>query len=231
MATMHRVGGFLLERPNLSALMAGAFGRLPQSLQSLVLGAGSMQYVPPRSLLRTQGDADMWLGVVSGALRLSTSLADGRALTLEIVGPGEFFGGIAPGQELRSVSGSTLLVLGAEAFRRLMQTEAGFGQFVAQRLSSRLAAAHHAAAQLAGASLESRVIGRLHDLAQTFGVPMGEEVRIDLPLVQQDVADMVGASRQRVNLVVGQLVRRGLLRVDRRTRRMVLCRMDALAAA
>ncbi|MDY0746409.1 Crp/Fnr family transcriptional regulator [Paucibacter sp. R3-3] len=221
-----------LDRLNLDALRAGAFGRLPYPLQQLLLDAARPRQVPARTRLFEQGvAADAWYGVVAGAVCLSMPLVDGRTMTLEVAGPGDFFGepGRAPGQrspqqhDAQTIGPTTLLVLDGEDFRRLMQAEPAFGAFVTQMLAARLHAAHRAATQLVEASLETRVARKLHDLGHRFGVRVDDEIRINLPIIQRDVAEMVGASRQRVNVAVQALIRRGVLRLEARTRSIFLC--------
>ncbi|WP_161974655.1 Crp/Fnr family transcriptional regulator [Piscinibacter terrae] len=221
-----RAGNFLLERSNLGALMAGAFGRLPQSLRSQVLEAATMQYVPARSPVFGRDEpAPVCVGVVSGAVRLGSALVDGRNMTLDVLGPGDFFADLACARathDLETIADSRLVVLKAEALRRLMQREPDFTLFVAQTLSSHLQVAYQAAAHLLEASLEERTLIKLLDLSAKFGVRRDDEVCIDLPIVQQDIADMVGCSRQRLNVAVRELVLSGTVRLSQRPRRIFL---------
>jgi CRP-like cAMP-binding protein len=61
------------------------------------------------------------------------------------------------------------------------------------------------------------VAGRLRELAARHGVPGPAGVRIRVPLTQDELARMVGASREAVNRTVGALASRGLLRTEGRT--------------
>jgi len=68
---------------------------------------------------------------------------------------------------------------------------------------------------LAYESVEERLAHVLLSLRRRHGVREGSNVRIDLPLSQQDLADMIGASRQAVNLKLQKLAKKGLIRVKR----------------
>jgi CRP/FNR family transcriptional regulator len=70
-------------------------------------------------------------------------------------------------------------------------------------------------ADLAYEGTEERVTHVLLSLGEKHGVREGNALRIDIPFSQQDLADMVGASRQRVNLELNRLVKQGLIRVER----------------
>jgi hypothetical protein len=49
----------------------------------------------------------------------------------------------------------------------------------------------------------SRVAGRLLDLADRFGTVLGDQIRVDHDLTRQELADLVGASREAINKALG----------------------------
>jgi CRP-like cAMP-binding protein len=78
--------------------------------------------------------------------------------------------------------------------------------------------------------LSARLARNILVLARSYGVPQGEEIRIGLQLAQEDLAQLVGASRQRVNQELKELEREGALRVEP-TRLVVLSREKLIHAA
>jgi CRP-like cAMP-binding protein len=70
-------------------------------------------------------------------------------------------------------------------------------------------------ADLAYESIEERLAHVLLSLGQRHGIREEENLRIDLPLSQRDLADMIGASRQAVNLELQKLTEKGLVHVER----------------
>ena len=72
--------------------------------------------------------------------------------------------------------------------------------------------------------------GQLLLLAKSYGIAQGEEIRIGLALAQEDLAQLLGASRQRVNQELKGFEREGAVRVEP-TRLVVLSREKLMAAA
>jgi CRP-like cAMP-binding protein len=70
-------------------------------------------------------------------------------------------------------------------------------------------------ADLAYENVEERLAHILLSLGQRYGVHEQDGLRIDLPLSQQDLAEMVGASRQMVNRELRKLAEKGLIHVER----------------
>ena len=78
--------------------------------------------------------------------------------------------------------------------------------------------------------LRSRLARQLLLLGKSYGVPEGDQLRIGLALAQEDLAQLLGASRQRVNQELKRLEREGVLRVEP-TRLVILERERLLATA
>ena len=78
--------------------------------------------------------------------------------------------------------------------------------------------------------LASRLAKQILLLARSYGVSQGEEVRIGLQLAQEDLAQLLGASRQRVNQELKGFEREGAVRVEP-TRLVVLSKEKLLAIA
>ena len=78
--------------------------------------------------------------------------------------------------------------------------------------------------------LSSRLAKQILLLARSYGVPQGDEIRIRLQLAQEDLAQLLGASRQRVNQELKLLEREGALRIEP-TRLVVLSKDKLLAIA
>jgi len=83
---------------------------------------------------------------------------------------------------------------------------------------------------LATRPLQARLARQLLLLAKSYGIPEGEEIRIGLALAQEDLAQLLGASRQRVNQELKGFEREGVLRVEP-ARLVVLSRAKLLAIA
>jgi CRP-like cAMP-binding protein len=121
---------------------------------------------------------------------------------------------------------SSLLVLSRDAFREHLRRSAGTALAVMAELSRRLREADGVIGNLALLDVYGRLARKLRQLAASDGeqTPEGVVVR-DLP-TQQELAGLIGTSRETVSRAFAELARRGLVRLS--GRRLVL-RRDFLA--
>ena len=153
-----------------------------------------------------------------GYTKLAFSTRDGRRLLVRFCYPGDLLDGIALHEHpFSAVSIGTSTVSFIDKARAMeltkryptLETEMEYrlardGQLLLQRM-----------ADLAYESVEERLAHVLLSLGQRHGVHEGKALRIDHPLSQQDLADMVGASQQRVNHELRKLADQGLIREER----------------
>lgn len=207
------------------ALLANPwFASLAPELQCAMLHASAVWHVPARHDLCSQGAVpDVWFGLAAGAVYLSCVSPGGQETTLDLLEPGQWFGDMAllDAQPLaysaRTWAASTLLVMRRSSLRQLLGQHASFGTALArlnaqrnQRLLDRLG-------EQAEPLLHLRARRMLRLLAHRFGVNVPGGVRIALPLTQAQLAQLMDASRQRVNEILGVLEREAAVRVERRS--------------
>jgi CRP-like cAMP-binding protein len=125
----------------------------------------------------------------------------------------------AAGERLEALTPSLIQIVSADAMRILLGlpsvAEAVAGAF-AEALGDRQATIRNCAY----VRHSERVFEKLLQLARTYGRAVPGGVRIDFPLTQQLLADMVGSARETVSLALSELAREGLL--GRQQRRYVL---------
>lgn len=158
-----------------------------------------------------------WFGVVDGLLKMSGENADGHAMTFTGLPPGGWFGeGTALKREAYRYNVQTLrksLVAGlpVNTFHRLLDHSIGFNRFVMNQLNERL-----------GQFIAAREIDRMNNpdlrvarsLAALFNPVLYPGVGQMLRITQQELAYLVGLSRQRVNEALSTLDAQGLIRVE-----------------
>jgi len=158
-----------------------------------------------------------WFGVVDGLLKMSGENADGHAMTFTGLPPGGWFGeGTALKRESYRYNVQTLrksLVAGlpVDTFHRLLDHSIGFNRFVMNQLNERL-----------GQFIAAREIDRMNNpdlrvgrsLAALFNPVLYPGVGQVLRITQQELAYLVGLSRQRVNEALSRLDAQGLIRVE-----------------
>jgi CRP-like cAMP-binding protein len=163
--------------------------------------------------------------VVKGrfAIRVMTPLGD--QATIAVRGPGDSFGEMALlGSAQRNATvesleeSETFAVYEAE-FSRLRREHPGINEALlsfltneVRMLNDRLLEAHYV-------PVEQRVLRRLHELGSLYG--HGQADGVEIPLTQEELAGLAGASRATVNAVLRDAERRGLIELRRGRTRIV----------
>lgn len=151
--------------------------------------------------------------VLSGTLRVEVSDDEGREVILCILGPGEMFGemGVLDDYErsasVVAVESSSLVVIGKAEFKRCLATNPDVALFIMRDLSRRLRLADRKIESLALLDVYGRVARLLIDMADTVD---GMKI-VTRKVTKQDIAKMVGASREMVSRVMRDLQLQGLI--------------------
>ncbi len=168
-------------------------------------------------------DGDQLYIVTDGKVKLGRTSADGRENLLAILGPGQMFGELSlfdPGPRSATVTAVTEAHFVSLSHDDLLQWLEGRPQ-VARGLLSQLAArlrkANDVVADLVFSDVPGRVAKALLDLADRFGRTTGEGVHVHHDLTQEELAQLVGASRETVNKALADFASRGWLRLEPRS--------------
>lgn len=158
-----------------------------------------------------------WFGLIDGLLKMSNDNSSGAQVTFTGVPPGAWFGeGTLLKREsyrynIEALRRSTVAGLPVETFHLLLGRSIGFNRFVLNQLNERL-----------GQFIAAREIDRLTDpdsrvarsLAALFHPVLYPGVGEVLRITQQELAFLVGLSRQRVNEALRTLQEQGLIRIE-----------------
>lgn len=158
-----------------------------------------------------------WFGVIEGLLKMSSETAQGQAMTFAGLPSGGWFGeGTALKREpyrynVQALRASVVAGIPVDSFHWLLDHSIGFNRFVMNQLNERL-----------GQFIAAREIDRLADpdvrvarnLAALFHPVLYPGVGQVLRITQQELAYLVGLSRQRVNEALATLQRAGLVRTE-----------------
>jgi CRP/FNR family transcriptional regulator, cyclic AMP receptor protein len=172
--------------------------------------------------------------VIAGAVRLSSVTASGREIVVGLLCRGDLFGesallGDPSLVRAQAVGPTTLLALPIPSLRSTLERTPATAEELLRLIAARLHRTSAALEDAMAADLPSRVVGRLRELADDHGVPGPNGVRLRVPLTQDELARMVGASRESVNRTVGALAARGVVRSG--GGRIVITDPDALRNA
>jgi CRP-like cAMP-binding protein len=220
------------------AIDAGTwFSRLSPGLRQAILSRAVVRRHPDGALLSTRGQtAEDWCGVARGAVRVSTVSLSGKQVTLTYVEPGTWFGDIAlfdglPRTHDANAHGeTTLLAVRKPDFRELLSQHVELYDALLRLNCRRLRLMFDQFEDLNTLPLAARLAKQVLLLAKSYGIAQGEEIRIGLQLAQEDLAQLLGASRQRVNQELKGFERQGAVRVEP-TRLVVLSREKLMAIA
>jgi CRP-like cAMP-binding protein len=161
--------------------------------------------------------ANFWFGVVDGMLKMSNDSTQGASITFTGVPPGAWFGegtllkGEVYRYNIEPLKKTVVAGLPAKTFMWLLGRSIGFNRYVMNQLNERL-----------GQFIAAREIDRMNDpdtkvarsLAALFHPVLYPGVGEVLRITQQELAYLVGLSRQRVNEALRSLATEGLIRIE-----------------
>ncbi len=205
----------LRRAPLFASLADDAFAALTKELVEVDLSRGS-------SLFEEGDQGDQLYFLISGKIKLGRRVPDGRENLLAVLGPGEIFGEMAlfdPSPRTATataVSETRLVGLKHENLKELLQTRPEVAMQLLQALARRLRRTNESLADLVFSDVPGRVAKALLDLADRFGRPAPDGVLVPHELTQEELAQLVGASRETVNKALAEFVQRGWLRLEAR---------------
>ncbi len=213
------------------------FSKLSQPLREAILSRAHVRRLADGAMLGSRGAAaDSWCGVAKGAVRVSSVSLSGKEITLTYVEPGVWFGDISlfdsfPRTHDSNAHGeTTLLVVRKADFHELLSQHVELYEALLRLNCRRLRLMFDMIEDLNTRPLSARLAKQILLLARGYGVKQGNETRIGLQLAQEDLAQLLGASRQRVNQELKGFEREGAVRIEP-TRLVVLSKDKLLALA
>jgi len=180
--------------------------------------------VPRGGVLFREGDeGDRLYVIVAGAVKLGRRAPDGRENLLAVLGPAEMLGELSlfdPGPRTATATAVTPVVLaglGPEELERWLDGRPEVARHLLRALAQRLRRTNDSVADLVFTDVPGRIAKALLDLAERFGQRSASgEVRVPHGLTQEELAQLVGASRETVNKALADFSARGWLRLEAR---------------
>jgi len=211
------------------------FSKLSQPLRNAILSRAVVRRVHDGALLSSRGEtADEWCGVAKGAVRVSSVSLSGKQITLTYVEPGLWFGdislfdGLPRTHDANAHGATTLLVVRKADFRELLAQHTELYEALLKLNCRRLRLMFDVVEDLNTMPLAARLAKQILLLSRSYGIEQGQEIRIGLQLAQEDLAQLLGASRQRVNQELKGFERDGAVRIE--PTRLVVLSKDKLLA-
>jgi CRP/FNR family transcriptional regulator, cyclic AMP receptor protein len=204
----------------------------PEELQSLADRMSKRSYNVDEVVFH-KGDPGSTLHIITkGLVKISLLSEDGGEALLVLLMPGEFFGELTLFDGLpRSASAvvmepTDILVLQREDFLGFVGHHPEAAMAVFAVICSRLRRADDIISDATFVDVPNRVLKKLKELAQSFSQELRGSNEIYIRLRQQELAGMVGASRESVNRALAHLEQQGIIRTDRQ--RIIILRPEVL---
>jgi CRP/FNR family transcriptional regulator, cyclic AMP receptor protein len=204
-----------------SSLLADTalFASLPaEALDSIARAARTRELTRNDVLFHQDDEATELFVVEHGRVAIAARSDDGRESLMALMEPGDLFGemGLFDGvrsADARALEPSTVVAVPYGPVRQILEQQPQLLWEVVRLLTARLRAVDEALSDTVFLDVPGRTAKRLLDLA-------GEGDEFQLPITQEELAGMVGASRERVNKAIAQFVRLGWLEQQERTYRI-----------
>ncbi len=212
---------------------APLFAALDDEAAAALLASMSRVDLPRGEALFAEGDSgDRLFVITSGKIKLGRTSSDGRENLLTVLGPGEMFGELSlfdPGPRTATataVADAELVGLGHADLQEFLTGRPEVARHLLQALARRLRRTNDSLADLVFSDVPGRVAKALLDLSRRFGRQTDAGVLVAHDLTQEELAQLVGASRETVNKALADFASRGWLRLEARA--VVLLDVDRL---
>lgn len=199
------------------------FAALDDDAGAALRGAMRHEQFERGAVIFDEGDpGDKLFAVIDGKVKLARTAPDGRENLQAVLGPGEMFGELSlfdPKPRTAgavAVTDTVLASLAHEELRPWITGRPDVAVQLLQALAQRLRRTNDVLADLVFSDVPSRVAKALLGLAERFGQPTAEGIHVAHDLTQEELAQLVGASRETVNKALADFSSRGWLRVESR---------------
>lgn len=175
-------------------------------------------------VLFSEGEPGDKLYVIeSGKIKLGHTASDGRESLIAVLGAGEMIGELSlfdPGPRTATAAALTnckVLAMGHEALLPWLVGRPDLAVSLLAALARRLRRTNEALADLVFSDVPGRVAKALLELGSKFGESVPEGLLVTHDLTQEELAQLVGASRETVNKALADFSQRGWVRIEQRS--------------
>ncbi|MFT3779712.1 MAG: Crp/Fnr family transcriptional regulator [Ottowia sp.] len=200
------------------------FSSLSPSLRHDILRCAFVKRYQDGDLIAARGEPpEHWIACAKGAVRVSSTTLTGKQITLTYVEPGIWFGDIAifdgdrRTHDAYAHGATTILCVARADFQKILSQHAELYEALLRLQARRIRLLFGQVEDLNTLPLRARLAKQLSHLVRSYGVPSlsaDDEVRITLQLAQEELAQLLGASRQRVNQELKTMEREGVIRIE-----------------
>lgn len=201
--------GFLLNLP-------------PDEIAAFQASSNLVEYDCGKVVFREGDSPDYVYLIAAGCLKVYRSTVLGKIATMSIYKPGDVLGaaGVLTGSPrcvfAETIEKCTLWRMNAETFIHVLLYRPRLAVYAAANLGKHLRAAEVTIMNLTSLEVDHRLAHLLLTLAESVPTARGQQLRINVKLTHEEIASMIGASRQTVTTALGRLREDGIIYMNRR---------------
>jgi CRP/FNR family transcriptional regulator len=190
----------------------------PDELEELSRITPYKRFAPGDIIYHMEDPADALYFIRDGMVKISMYFPNGKEMILALLGKYDIFGELLllPSErrpnQAEAVMDTTLIVLPEDVFQSLLSQQPKIAMKFIKVMSTRLWQAQSWFAEVGAFDAPGRLANLLLRLANDFGAPGDRGTVIDLNLTQQDLAKMIGATRETVSHCLARLLEYGAVR-------------------
>lgn len=195
----------------------------------------TLREVRRREVVYLPGDPGKSLYVVNGGrVKISKVTRDGKSLTLSYCGPSELFGetclidGGPRAEMAEAVENAQLTEIGRADFERLVTSSPSLGLALTKLVVARRRDLEKKVEALVFRDVTSKLAELLVNLAEEYGVDDARGTIVALKITQQELANLIGSTRETVSLTLSQFKRKNLIATE--GRKVIIAKPEALRA-
>jgi CRP/FNR family cyclic AMP-dependent transcriptional regulator len=180
-------------------------------------GVALRKRFPRNTVIFSKGDeSDSLYVVCRGKVKVVIDDEQGKEIVLSVMGPGEYFGemaaidGVPRSATVVTQEPAELLMVRRNDFRNILSTNPAMVFNLLKVLLGRLRKADHKIETLAFMNVHGRVV----DLLMRFAEPQGQKWFVKDKLTHQEIANMIGCSREMVSRVIKEMLNDGTLSME-----------------
>lgn len=160
--------------------------------------------------------------IKSGWVRIYRTTSDGRQVSVALRYPGDFIGlaeilsGTERGCSAEAMGNVSLLIIWGDEFKKLLAQKPEFSAKIMQLMGIRLREAQNVIHDFISNQTQGRLALILKNMAERSGAAEGETINVRLRVTQEELACMIGASRQTVSSLLTLFKEDGCLKYEGR---------------
>jgi CRP-like cAMP-binding protein len=219
-----RRGGFSAspapDRDDIAAILLGfrAFAGLPASDLAALAERTHLRHYDPGEVIFKQGGPEATIHFIRrGLVKLYVASPKGQDVVLTLLHAREFFGelsfidGLPRPSSAAALAPTETVEIGRDDFFQVVKTHPRTAEILYTVLASRLRKSYDLITETSFLDVKTRVVRRLLELSDAFGKLGDNQIQVDVPLRQADLAAFAGTTRETLNRILAGMEREGLL--------------------